>query len=180
MTGPTYQQTRDGRQPVACRTQVLRPGRQPSATLSAGVATNPFDYTEDEGPADNDVRHTLAVSGVTSLPFGIQVSGILNYRSALPYSAVSNAPRPDGKPFGFRPEPRNERRGDSALSLDLRLAKTLTIGPRRSVSVFAEVFNVSNELNYGDYVGTVTSTQFGSPTTAAAKRRTQLGFRVDF
>jgi len=33
---------------------------------------------------------------------------------------------------------------------------------------------------HGDYIGTLTSTQFGQPTTAGPKRRTQLGFRVDF
>src|SRR6185436_11201863 len=66
-----------------------------SATLSSGVATNPFDYSEDEGPTDNDVRHTMALNGSTVLPLGLQLSGILSYRSGRPYSAVTNAPRPD-------------------------------------------------------------------------------------
>ena len=151
-----------------------------SATLSTGVATNPFDYAEDAGPTDNDVRHNLAVNGSTMLPLGLEAAGILSYRTALPYSATTNAPRPDGKPFGFRPEPRNRRRGDAALSLDLRLAKVLRLGTRRSASAFVEVFNVTNEVDFGDYIGTVTSSQFGQPTTAGPKRRVQLGFRVDF
>jgi hypothetical protein len=151
-----------------------------SSTLSGGSATNPFDYSEDEGPTDNDVRHNVALNGWTTLSLGLQLSGILSYRSALPYSAVTSAPRPDGKPFGFRPEPRNHRRGDSALSLDIRLAKIVKLGARRSASAFVEAFNVTNEVNYGDYIGTLTSTQFGQPTTAGPKRRTQLGFRVDF
>jgi hypothetical protein len=150
-----------------------------NATLSTGVATNPFDYSEDLGPTDNDVRHTVAMNGSTMLAFGVQVSGILSSRSALPYSAVTDAPHPDGRPFGFRPEPRNARRGDSALSLDMRLAKVVRFG-RRAASAFVEVFNVTNTLNYGDYIGTITSTQFGNPTTSAPLRRTQLGFRLDF
>jgi carboxypeptidase family protein/TonB-dependent receptor-like protein len=149
-------------------------------TLSAGAATNPFDFAEDEGPADNDVHHTLAINGSTDLPLGTQLSGILTYRSALPYSATTNAPRPDGKPFAFRPEPRNARRGDGALSLDLRLAKTMKVGARLAASAFLELFNVTNQLNYGDYIGTVTSALFGQPTTAGPKRRVQLGLRVDF
>jgi hypothetical protein len=151
-----------------------------NSTLNSGVATNPFDYSEDEGPTDNDVRHTLSVNGSTALPLGLQLAGILSYRSALPYSAVTNGPRPDGKPFAFRPEPRNARRGDSARSLDLRVAKIVKIGGRRSMSAFIEMFNVTNTLNYGDYVGTITSTLFGQPTTGAPMRRTQLGFRLDF
>jgi hypothetical protein len=151
-----------------------------TATLSTGVATNPFDYGEDEGPADNDVRHTVALNGWATMPFGLEVSGIATYRSALPYSATTSAPRPDGKPFVFRPEPRNARRGDSALSLDARLAKTVTLAARRKASVFVEVFNLSNAVNYGEYNGIITSTAFMQPTTAGPKRRGQLGLRVDF
>jgi carboxypeptidase family protein/TonB-dependent receptor-like protein len=151
-----------------------------NATLSAGVATNPFDYSEDAGPTDNDVRHNLTMNGSTTLPLGVQVSGIFSYQSALPYSAVTNAPRPDGKPFGFRLEPRNARRGDPALSVDLRLAKIVRFNARLSASAFIEVFNLTNEVNYGDYIGTVTSTLFGKPTTAGPMRRTQLGFRLNF
>jgi hypothetical protein len=151
-----------------------------NSTLSSGSATNPFDYSEDEGPADNDVRHILAVNGIASLPVGVQLSGILSYRSALPFSATTNAPRPDGKPFGYRPEPRNARRGDSALSLDLRVAKTVRLPRGASAMVLAEMFNITNAVNYADYIGILTSSQFGQPTTAGPKRRLQLGFRVDF
>lgn len=151
-----------------------------NATLSTGAATNPFDYSEDEGPADNDARHTLVTDGSMALPGRVQISGIMRYRSAFPYSAVSNAPRPDGKPFGFRPEPRNARRGDGALSVDLRIATDLRFVPRVTVMPFVEVFNVINTLNYGDYVGTVTSSLFGKPTTAGPRRRMQLGLRMDW
>ncbi len=151
-----------------------------NATLSSGAATNPFDYSEDEGPTDNDVRHILAVNGITSLPLDVQLSGIVSYRSALPYSATTNAPRPDGKPFAYRPEPRNSRRGDSALSLDVRVAKTVRLPHGSSAMILAEMFNLTNAVNYADYIGTITSSQFGQPTTAGPKRRLQLGFRVDF
>ena len=152
-----------------------------SATLSTGVATNPFDYAEDEGPTDSDVRQIVSVSGSTMLPLGMQVSGLFSGRTALPYSAVTSAPRADGKPFGFRPEPRNARRGDSALSLDMRVAKVVPFGTSRHVATaFVEVFNLTNTSNYGDYIGSVASSIFGRPTTASPKRRLQLGFRFDF
>jgi hypothetical protein len=151
-----------------------------SATLSTGVATNPFDYAEDEGPTDNDVRHIVAVSGSTRLPLGVQVSGLFSGRTALPYSAVTTAPRADGKPFGFRPEPRNARRGHSSLSLDMRVAKVVAIGTRRLATAFVEGFNLTNTSNYGDYIGSVASSLFSRPTTASPKRRLQLGFRFDF
>ena len=151
-----------------------------NTTLSAGGATNPLDFSEDEGPADNDIRHALAINGSTTLPLGMELSGILTYRSAPPFSAVTSAPRPDGKPFAFRPEPRNSRRGDSASSLDVRVAKTFEFVGRGRASAFVEVFNVTNALNYGGYIGTVTSSLFGQPTTAGPRRRTQIGLRVEF
>lgn len=149
-------------------------------TLSGGVATNPFDLSEDEGPADVDARHNLAVNGSLTLPWGVQVSGIFMYRSALPYSAVTSAPRPDGKPFGARPEPRNSRRGDSSRSLDVRLARPIQFGGTHAATLLLEAFNVMNELNYADYIGMVSSALFGRPTTAEPARRVQLGFRVDW
>jgi hypothetical protein len=60
-----------------------------NTTLSAGAATNPFDDSEDAGPADNDVRHAFTVNGSSSLPLGVQLAGILSYRSALPYSGTT-------------------------------------------------------------------------------------------
>jgi hypothetical protein len=151
-----------------------------TATLSTGVATNPFDYSEDEGPTDNDVRHTVALNGWTTMPFGLELSGLATYRSALPYSATTSASRPDGKPFPFRPEPRNARRGDSALSIDARLAKTIPVDARRKASVFVEVFNLTNAVNYSDFQGIVTSATFTKPSSAGPKRRAQLGLRFDF
>jgi hypothetical protein len=151
-----------------------------SSTLSAGAATNPFDYSEDAGPTDNDVRHAFTMNGSSTLPLGVQLSGILSYRSALPYSGTTTAPRPDGKPFGFRPEPRNARRGDGALSLDVRVGKAVNLGRRRSATAFLEVFNVTNHLNYSKYIEALASSSFGQPTTAGPMRRLQLGIRLDF
>ncbi|HKY21462.1 MAG TPA: TonB-dependent receptor [Vicinamibacterales bacterium] len=151
-----------------------------NATLSTGAATNPFDSAEDEGPADNDVRHVLTVNGSSLLPLGIELSGIVSCRSGVPYSATTNAPRPDGLPFSFRPEPRNMRRGNSALAVDMRAAKIVRLGHRRSATAFVEMFNLTNHSSYGNYIGTVTSTRFTEPTTALPKRRVQVGVRVDF
>lgn len=151
-----------------------------AATLSTGASTNPFDLSEDEGPTDQDVRHILALNGAHLLPLDIELSGIVSYRSGLPFSATTNASRPDGKPFGFRPEPRNARRGDSSFSIDVRFGKSVRFGNRHNAIAFVEIFNLTNQLNYGNYIGTITSSRFGEPTTATPKRRLQLGFRVDF
>ncbi len=149
--------------------------------LTGGGATNPFNLDEDKGPTSNDIRHVLGFGGSTILPLDVQLSAILSYTSALPYSATTPL-QLDPDPFADRPEPRNARRGDRFFTLDVRLAKIVKLGGRRSVTAFVEGFNLTNTTNFlqTGYVGTVTSNLFGMPTTASPKRRTQLGFRIDF
>ncbi len=147
--------------------------------LTGGFVTNPFDLEQDKGPTDNDVRHTLSLNGSTVLPFGFEFSGIAYYRSAPPYSAFT--PRLLGPgPFSLRAEPRNHRRGDDFFSLDARLGKSFGLGGRASATVFVEGFNLTNSTNFGGYIGNIDVPQFGQPTTAFPKRRTQVGLRVDF
>lgn len=150
-----------------------------SGAVSGMGATNPFNYDEDKGPTDNDVRHALTVNGFSTLPAGIQLSAIVAYRSALPYS-VTTSLQLDTDDFPDRPEPRNSRRGDSFFSLDARLSKVIRFTRRRSVTGFVEMFNVTNAVNLRSYVGVLGSSLFGQPTAALEKRRTQVGFRVDF
>jgi hypothetical protein len=64
--------------------------------------------------------------------------------------------------------------------LDVRVGKTVNVGLRRSATVFLEVFNVTNQLNYANFIETLTSSSFGQPTTAGPMRRLQLGMRLDF
>ena len=142
-------------------------------------ATNPFDSDEDKGPTDNDVRHALAMNGFTTVPAGIQLSAILAYRSALPYSVTTPLPL-DPDPFTDRPEPRNSRRGDGFFSLDVRLSREVRFARRHTVTGFIEMFNVTNARNFTGYVGALGSALLGQPTAAFEKRRTQVGFRLDF
>jgi hypothetical protein len=142
-------------------------------------ATNPFDYDEDNGPADNDVRHVATANGVTRLPFGMQLAAMFSARSALPFSATSNA-QLDQDPFVDRPEPRNARRGDMYLSLDIRLSKSMRFGGRRALTAFVELFNATNATNLTGHLGVFGAARFGQPTTALEKRRTQLGVRFDY
>jgi outer membrane receptor protein involved in Fe transport len=151
-----------------------------STGLSTGGVTNPFDLDEDLGPDDNDRRHNLVIDGSYLVPrIDLQASGIISYRSALPYS-VSTSFQLDPDPFSDRPEPRNSRRGDREKNFDLRVSKIFRFGARYSATAFWEMFNVFNTDNFLRYQGSLQSSAFGLPLTEAPKRRQQLGFRVDF
>jgi hypothetical protein len=147
--------------------------------LSGAPATNPHDLSEDLGPTNNDVRHVLTINGSTSLPWGTRLSGILSYRSALPYSTVSSV-QLDDDPWPDRPEPRNSLRQDSRFSLDLRLARVFGLGGHRALALFVEAFNVTNAENLTGYNGFVDAEAFGEASSADPKRRVQLGARLDF
>jgi outer membrane receptor protein involved in Fe transport len=54
------------------------------------LATNPFASYE-WGPSTNDERHHVAISGIVELPWGLQLSPILQFGSARPYNVTNSS-----------------------------------------------------------------------------------------
>jgi outer membrane receptor protein involved in Fe transport len=54
------------------------------------LATDPFASYE-WGPSPNDERHHVTLSGIWELPFGLQLSPILQYGSARPYPLINSS-----------------------------------------------------------------------------------------
>ena len=57
-----------------------------SAATTPFLPLNPLDY----GPAPIDERHHVTVSGVVTLPWGVQIAPIMQIGSARPYNLVEN------------------------------------------------------------------------------------------
>jgi hypothetical protein len=151
-----------------------------STGLSTGGTTNPFNLNEDYGPDDNDRRHNLVADASYLVPkIDVQLAGITTYRSALPYS-VTTSLLVGNRPFSQRPEPRNDKRGDSESRTDMRVSKIFRFGGKYTATAFWEMFNVFNTDNWLRYQGSVQSSQFGLALTEGPKRQQQLGFRFDF
>ncbi len=143
--------------------------------------SNYDDLSLDYGPSNNDARHRLIVNGIVDIPFGFQLSGILTYRTALPYNIITgrddnrdaiNSDYPPGKK-------RNSGRGTDYFDINLRISKFVNIS-RFNFQVFAEMFNVTNRANFGGFVGNMQSSLFGQPTWAYDPRLIQLGIRFNF
>jgi hypothetical protein len=49
-----------------------------------------------------------------------------------------------------------------------------------NLEIFAQVFNLLNDVNYRTYSGVMTSDFFGQPTSADIARRIEVGMRVTF
>jgi hypothetical protein len=150
---------------------------------------SPFEY----GPTFNDERHHLTLSATANLPWGIQLSPILQAGSARPYNIAAGSDTlgfgsgednravvvPNSSPTTYMTGtagrncyfagqchlvPFNALRGDPFFQLDTRLAKNFKIGEKANLQLIAQAFNLTNRANYGnDFTGVVTSADFGKP-----------------
>jgi outer membrane receptor protein involved in Fe transport len=184
-----------------------------AAYKTSTEAENGLIQADDLNPDDsyaygnNDQRHRTVINGTVRAPWGIQVSGILFARSALPVNITTGSDnnrngtsndRPDLAPGvtldasnqfnrasfvapGTRSGNllRNAARGPSYWQVDLRAQKEFTLG-RSRLDVFAEAFNLTNHVNLFNPVGNLASTSFGRSTQADIARQVQLGVRLGF
>ena len=171
---------------------------------------NTFDWGDDWARSNDFQRNTIRVSALYRFPYDINVSGAYFFGSGNWY-AVSVAGRPFGKPGTNRlntgapitipdellgrwagPQvigtnetvPRNGFEGENLSKLDVRVSKDFRFGENVRLVLIAELFNVFNHSNYGNYITQVNSSRFGEPAfalgTMYVPRSGQLGFRVTF
>ena len=165
------------------------------------LTTNPFNPLTDYGPSSLDARHTFNASGAINMHWGFQLSPIVSWTSALPYTASSSSQSPgsgtavncpayftkcypvvNGVTFS-----RDSLRGDQFFSVNARLSKTVRVGESRSFSLYFEGFNLTNRGNLGTNFNanvdiTTGAAAFGKPITTASSspRQFQVGGRFDF
>jgi len=146
------------------------------------MASNDYDRSLDYGPTNDDARHRLSLTGVVDLPLGFQLSTIFYYRSGLPYSiTVGYDANGDGIWSDYPGDAhRNSARGPDYYSLDARVSKFVNLGDRFSLQLFAEMFNLTNRVNYYNPDGDMSSSNFGQYSSAMDPRLIQFGMRFNF
>ena len=150
-----------------------------------------FDINKDWGRSDDDQRHRLVVNGAVSVS-GFQLSGLMQYYSALPFnitSGVTTVQGTAGRPIvGGAFIDRNAGEGPDFFSLGARVSRAFTIAGRTHVDVIAEGFNLTNRTNVvslngnfgaGAYPASPAST-FGQTTAVGDPRSFQLAVRLGF
>jgi hypothetical protein len=152
----------------------------------AGSTTS--DYPDSSAYAmqrsEGDERHRLVISGLTQLPFGIDVSGIAIVASPRPFLASvgfdvnQNGTSLDDWPNGTRTH-RRDGWDHWYRTVDLRLGKSFPVRGGR-LNVTAEVFNAFNWANHSEYQATQTALGYGEPVADYARRQGQLGIRYQF
>ena len=134
--------------------------------------------------SEGDERHRLVLSGLTQLPFGIDVSGIAIVASPRPFLASvgtdlnGNDNPVDDWPNGIRTH-RRDGWDHWYRTVDLRLGKSFPMRGGR-LNVTAEVFNVFSWANHSEYQATQTAQDYGEPVGDYARRQGQLGVRYQF
>ena len=103
------------------------------------------------GPLNTEVEHSYKLSAVGNLPWGLQLSGFLDYRSGTPFTSRDSECL--FSPGGYRAcqsilfEGFNGRNAPDYFSADVRLAKTFTVRERHDLRVFLDVFNATDRTN---------------------------------
>ena len=82
--------------------------------------------------------------------------------------------------FTFGSASRNLLRGPKFSSTDLSFMKTIPVGGEMRLQVRVEMFNIFNQVNYGNPNASYGAAAFGSITSAGSMRQIQLGGKLLF
>ena len=152
---------------------------------------NNFNLWEDYGRSDDDQRHRVVFDGAVHSR-GFQLSGFLQYYSALPFNITTGSNTIQGtaaRPVvngGFIG--RNTGAGADLFTVSARLSRSFRLGERVKMEALAEAFNVLNHRNdltrngvFGPGAYPVNpSATFGQITAVNDPRAMQFALRFRF
>ncbi len=150
-----------------------------------------YNIWRDYGRSDDDQRHRLTANGAVEV-LGFQLSGLLQYASALPFNIRTGTNTIQGT--AARPVvngefiPRNAGSGFDLFTVNARVGRTFAAGDRLRVRAWIEAFNALNHVNGVTLNGTFGSgaypgnplPSFGQTTSAADGRTLQAALRLSF
>jgi carboxypeptidase family protein/TonB-dependent receptor-like protein len=163
--------------------RVVDAGFQPDVLRDTSVNPLDPDCSACNGPLNTDARHRVTLSGVYRAAYGINLSGILRYRSALPYTVFAGADlNGDGYNEDLAPGHThvNDARGASFTQLDMRVAKEFRFSGQYGVEVMLEGFNLLNNKNAAVFDSSGTPHAYAGDPLQGEQRLFQLGARVRF
>jgi hypothetical protein len=153
---------------------------------------DPYNIWQDYGRSDDDQRHRVVFDAAIRIGHGFQLSGMLQYYSALPFNITSGTTTIQGT--AARPTvngafiSRNAGIGSDYFGLSARLSRTFALTERVRLEGIAEAFNALNHRNNLTRNGTFgagaypanPSATFGQITAVNDPRSVQLALRLRF
>jgi hypothetical protein len=143
-------------------------------TVQSGT---PVNVTLTGDPANIGIGGLQRPNLVGAVP-GLDCRPLANSRELVSCFDASAFAEPAQYTFGNAP--RNVLRGPKSVVSDLSLMKNFPIGHGAQFQFRVELFNVFNNVNYGNPNGVFTSTSFGRISSAGSMRQVQLGGKVIF
>jgi hypothetical protein len=145
-------------------------------------------------PTTADERWRFVFSGIGDLPLGLRLSSVAIFAAPRPFVATVGQDLNFNNNFAddfiggtggriLRPDAKWE---NLYRTVDVRLAKAVSLGGRRRASLSAEAFNLFNWDNYSGFFGRQRDaagnplTTFNTPNGVFAPRQAQLGLRYEF
>ncbi|MFA6958712.1 MAG: TonB-dependent receptor [Thermoanaerobaculia bacterium] len=160
-------------------------GHQPDWRIARDASIDPLNPHCDAcfGPLNTDSRHKVTLSALYRGAWDMTYSGVLRYRSALPYTRLAGS---DVDGDGFAQDLAagvdhvNDARGDSFSQVDLRLSKLFRLGEDYGIEIIGEVFNIFDSENPSSFDRTGTPNAYAGDPLQGEQRLMQLGARVTF
>jgi hypothetical protein len=145
---------------------------------------NDYDLSGEWARADFDRRHRVNLLGrmdlkLFDLGVGLGMNTGWPYNETLGLDPFNNG-RGRARPVGV---PRNSLETTGFAQLDLRASRSLKLGAgkdAREITFGLDAFNVLNHVNYGAFIGTLSSPLFGQPVSARGARQLQFSARMKF
>jgi hypothetical protein len=172
---------------------------------------NQYDLRGEYGPASTDIRHRGSLAGTIDAPWGVRLNPLVTVESGAPFNITTgqdlygttllnsrpalalNPSKPgvietrygllDPNPEPGQPVlPRNFGRGPGSVMINLRVSKTIALGPFERNSASAKparpwslilsmsIRNLINHTNPGPIIGNITSPLFGQANQPAGSR----------
>lgn len=160
---------------------LLPAGKFRGSDVDTGAPTalgdSPNGLINAEGTTFWNRPFVFKAHGSWLLPHGFLVGAVLRSQSGTPVPRILQAPLNQGVVDIFA-EPRGDHRTDTVTTLDLRVAKDLSVGFRWQLGLYVDLFNVLNanpvtEMSFA-------SPTFGAPINALGPRLARFGARLSF
>jgi len=154
---------------------------------TSGIGSFPANNWDPQGEwsrASFDTRHFFYLYGTLNAGKFFKFGMIFSAKSGRPYTMTTGVDTYHNGMTNARPPgvPRNSLQGAAEATLDLRWSKDFPLHGKEGPSLVAGVdaFNLLNRVNYGRFVGNLSSPFFGNPVSAGPARRMQVSFTFKF
>jgi hypothetical protein len=138
-----------------------------------------FNIWRDYGRSDDDQRHRFVLNGSWHLPLALQLSGLLQYYSTLPFNITTGTTTIQGTTA--RPIvngdylSRNAGSGFDFLNVSARVSRSFSITEKLRLTALAESFNALNHTNGVSLNGTFGSGAYPVNPSPTFRQLTAVG-----